>query len=175
MGKAAMSGAERTRRWREAKEHREWREKWKREEAENNRQVDCTCEQCGKSYQISGKDARTWRGRFCSEYCRYCSKLKNPPKQSREVWEAEQAIKRAKKFAETCKRFDRLFNTRPSRNNYSLGDPELDADQKALLVALRQYFDDIDGDDNRRLNAVHNVIRELKEIGNEYQVNISSR
>ena len=42
-----------------------------------------------------------------------------------------------------------------------------------MLSVLGQYFDSFD-DDNRRLNALHNVVRKLRRIGNEYQATIAS-
>ena len=109
--------------------------------------------------------------RFCSDYCKYVSKLKTPPKWTREEWEK---IKKWEKQNENKERFSHWHHvfddTEPDRT-FDLGNPQDDANQEALFNALEDYFNDFE-DPNRRLNVIHNVFKKLKAIGNECHVEV---
>lgn len=57
--------------------------------------------------------------------------------------------------------FGNLFGF--TEDKWTLGGAEQDKDQEALFRALDKYFDGF-SDDNRKLHAVHNCIKKLKEV-----------
>jgi len=58
-----------------------------------------------------------------------------------------------------------------SSDPYSLNDGRSDSEQAMLFKALSGYFSSFK-DPNRRLNAIHNVVRKLREMAADCQMTI---
>lgn len=136
-----------------------------------------TCELCGASflqeYSSFYYDSDPYIPRFCSDYCRWASKLKRPPTWTREEWDRIKAAEKAREQQDEFGRFSYTHFFASPTSEYSLGDPQQDANQAALFDALTEYFEGLD-DPNRRLAAIQNVIRLLRALGNECHVEIAS-
>jgi hypothetical protein len=128
-----------------------------------------TCKQCQTEFEKN----TLWLSDvpdYCSDYCKYVAGLKGAPDWTREEWEKVRAWKRKNdsyNWGDWGKVFENLFTE--SDYTVTLGDPNLDANQEELFSALEEYFGDFD-DPNRRLNAMHNVVKRLKHIANDCQM-----
>ena len=136
------------------------------------------CETCnkkywGREYSYSGFHSFL----FCSEYCKYCSTLKNSPKWNREEWEKIQKWNKQREsywsgWSDWQEAFTGEYKPQAEKD-FKLGNAQDDANQDALFGALVDYFNDFDNP-NRRLNAIHNVVQKLRSVANECQVEIAA-
>lgn len=129
--------------------------------------VQFTCEQCGKDFFDRGD---VWGNikQFCSDYCGYVAGLKTSPQWERKEWNT---VKEWEKTQKQERWYRTAFNAwqETDEEQIDLGDPNSDSKQAALFDALDVYFGGFE-DVNRRLNALHNLIKKLKHIGSDYQV-----
>ena len=141
-----------------------------------------SCQQCKKEYWY---DPNNWKSRytdtmklgpgktFCSGYCKYCSTLKRPPAWNREEWDEIQEHKKDKKSDDRWGGWSGFHfgNSTSAEKEFDFGDPQLDANQESLFDGMVEYFADF-SDPNRRLNAIHNVVKKLRGEANGCQVEI---
>jgi hypothetical protein len=134
--------------------------------------VKFVCEQCGDDFLERMDEWDTEPARFCSDYCKYVSGLKTPPQWTREEWDRIKGWEKEKK-QERWYRAGSYAWEETSDETFDLGDPNDDSKQTALFAALDQYFEGFD-DTNRKLHALHNLVKKLKHIGSDYQADIAN-
>ena len=135
------------------------------------------CAQCGVvfEWEFHGESYGYFKGErisrnkagelVCSAYCKWVSGLKRSPVWNREEWDKIQARNKQKK-APFGADWDKLLGgDSAADHDYSLGDPQTDANQSGLFAALEEYFQEYD-EPNRRLSAIHNALLKLKEFAN---------
>ena len=132
--------------------------------------VEFTCEQCReKFFYMPWQPFKKEKKQFCSDYCSHASKLKRPPVWNRDEWEKIQEWDREREEKESFGGFNSFFNFEEPDQEFNLGNPQEDANQEALFGALVDYFD-YWNNPHYRLNAIHNVVKKLRRIANDAQM-----